>query len=67
MRVKLYTDSRCLACSVARDYLRSRGVEYEERPISEVPLEECNLAPVVEVGSEIVYGFDRRRIEELLR
>jgi glutaredoxin 3 len=60
-------------CNRAKEFLRSRGVSFEERDVSrdEAALEELRrigamTTPVLVIDGETVVGFDRERIEELL-
>jgi glutaredoxin 3 len=60
-------------CNRAKEFLRSRGVSFEERDVSrdEAALEDLRrlgamTTPVLVIDGETVVGFDRERIEELL-
>ncbi len=57
-----------------QEYLAAKGVEYEERDITQdekyvAELEEMGYmaTPVTTIDGESVLGFDRRRFEELLK
>ncbi len=56
-----------------KEYLSQKGVAYVERDITQDDQAMDDLAalnafttPVVKVGDEVVIGFDRRRLEDLL-
>jgi glutaredoxin len=65
-KAKLYVQKGCPICAEAKAYLKSRGFEVEERSIDEIPISECNLAPVVEINGRRMCGFNAREIEKLL-
>jgi glutaredoxin len=61
-------------CHKVREFLAQKGVEFQEKDVSKDEtalneLEELGYAatPVTLVDGEGVVGFDRRRIEELLK
>mgnify|MGYP001942195468 CR=1 FL=1 len=71
--VTVYTSSTCPYCTLAKDYLKERGVEYEEKNIStsrearEELMEKGHTGvPVILIGEEEIVGFDKARIDELL-
>jgi len=56
-----------------KEYLSEKGVAYEEKNIQndasarkELMKRGIMAVPVVQVGDEVVVGFDRDKIEELL-
>lgn len=79
MPVKLYALSTCPYCRMTRRYLDEAGVEYE---LTEVDLLEGETKddvvaevrrvsggasfPVVVIGDEVIVGFNKARIKELL-
>jgi glutaredoxin-like YruB-family protein len=73
-KVKIYTAPGCPFCVLAKEYLRERGVEFEEidvskdeKGIQEVIEKTGQMGvPVLEINGEIVIGFDKERIDQLL-
>jgi glutaredoxin len=60
-------------CNRAKEFLREKGVRYEERDITreESALEDLQklgymTTPVLVIDGEVVIGFDRERLEKLL-
>jgi len=59
---------------MAKDWFKEKGIEYTEYDLSvdaakrdEVIKKTGQMGvPVIEIGGEIVIGFDRKRIEQLL-
>ncbi len=60
-------------CQRTKEFLRSRGVEFEDRDVSTDAAAFDDLSklgymttPVVQINGETVVGFDRAKIERLL-
>lgn len=72
--VTIYTTPTCSWCAAAKRFLDEHEIEYTEYDVSEDPdrLEELirisgqTGVPVLDIDGEIVVGFDRDRIIELL-
>ncbi len=73
-KVKVYSTPTCPYCVQAKDYLKSKDVEYEE---IDVAVDEAGRnemveksgqmgVPVILIGEEYIVGFDRGKIDELL-
>jgi len=79
MEVKLYALSTCPYCRMTKKYLDQTGVEYEltevdllegqEREDAVATVREISGGasfPVVVVGDEVIVGFNKKRLKELL-
>jgi len=74
MNIKVYCTPHCPWCTAAKDYLKSHGFEFEEIDVSTDPLLAEELikksgqmgVPVIEIGEELIIGFNRERIDEVL-
>ncbi len=71
-KVEIYTSTTCPYCEMAKDYFRTKGIEYEEKSTAD-PENRKRLVslgirgvPAIFVGDEHVVGFDAVAIEELL-
>ncbi|MCS7216919.1 MAG: glutaredoxin domain-containing protein [Candidatus Bipolaricaulaceae bacterium] len=72
--VIVYTTPTCPWCQMVKRYLEARGIPYTEVDVSQnyqAALEMVRKSgqtgvPVVEIDGEIVVGFDRERIDQLL-
>ena len=60
-------------CGKAKEFLSQRGIVFEEKDITEDPsaVEELErlgamTTPVIVIDGEVVIGFNRKRLEELL-
>jgi glutaredoxin 3 len=73
--VKVYSAPWCGFCRMAKEYLKGRGVGFEEVDIEQVPTAAMYIyqktgqagIPVIEIGNETILGFDRERIDGALR
>ncbi len=74
-KVKVYSTKTCPYCVQVKEYFDDKGVEYEEIDVGEneegrkrmVEKTEQMGVPVIEVDEEFVIGFDKGKIEELLK
>lgn len=72
--VKIYTTPTCPWCMRAKQYLDSRGINYQAVDVSEDSLAAEEMVsvsgqmgvPVIVVDGKVVVGFDKPRLEELL-
>ena len=72
--VKVYSTDSCPWCVKAKQYLKSKGVEYKEINVAEdmegreemVNLSGQMGVPVVNINGTIIVGFDRPAIDEAL-
>ncbi len=71
--VVVYTSNTCGYCHEAKRYLDSKGVSYTEKNVSTDAVARKELmdqgfmgVPVIQVDEDIVQGFDKKRLEELL-
>jgi glutaredoxin 3 len=74
-KVKVYSTPTCPYCVTLKNYLTEKGFEVEDIDVSkdEAQLEDMIKksgqmgVPVIDIGGEIVVGFDKYRINELLK
>lgn len=71
--VTIYTSSTCGYCTLAKEYLNEKGVNYVEKNIQKDPNARKELmqkgymgVPVIIVDGEEIVGFDKNRLESLL-
>jgi len=73
--VKLYSTPTCVYCKTLAGYLKKNGIEFEEIDISkdEQQLQKMikdsgqMAVPVVDIDGEIIIGFDKQKIDSLLK
>ena len=72
--VEVYTAPGCQFCAAVKRFLEEHGIDYTEYDVAEDPRKAEEMiersgqmgVPVIEIDGEIVIGFDRPRLEELL-
>lgn len=75
MSVKVYSTPSCPWCTVAKNYLASRNILFDDVDVSrnrEAALEMVQKSgqrgvPVLDINGSIVVGFDQATIDTLLR
>jgi len=74
MIVKVYITPACPYCYTLKEFLKEKGIEFEEIDVSRDEKARDYIikktgkmeAPVVEIDGEIVAGFDKEKIVNLL-
>lgn len=75
MNVEVYTTPTCGYCHQAKEYLRQRGIPFVEHDVSRDRAAASEMVqrtgqmgvPVIVIDGETVVGFDRPRLDLLLR
>jgi len=73
--VKIFFTPTCVYCETLKEYLKKHNIKFEDIDVSkdEAALNEMLEksgqmgVPVVEIDSEIIIGFDKKRINQLLK
>ena len=74
MVVKVYTTVLCPYCVTLKEFLKANSIAFEEVDVSSDPKLQQEMieksgqmgVPVVDIDGEIIVGFDRERITQLL-
>lgn len=72
--IKIYTTSSCPYCVMAKDYLKSKNIAYEEANVSNDPIARQEMidksgqmgVPVLDINGNIIIGFDKTGIEKAM-
>lgn len=75
MKVIVYSTPTCPWCHVAKDFLKSKGVEFEDVDVASDQKRAQEMiqksgqmgVPVLDIGGKIIIGFDKPAIEEALK
>jgi glutaredoxin 3 len=75
MNIKVYTTPTCPWCTVAKDYLKKKNINFTEVNVAEdrngamemIQKSGQRGVPVVDINGTIVVGFDQNKIESLLK
>ncbi len=72
-KVVVFTSNTCPYCTMAKDYLKDKNVEFEEKNIQTDKAARDELmkmghlgVPVILIDGEEVVGFDQGKLDELL-
>ncbi len=74
MTVKVYSTPTCPWCTMAKQYLDSRKINFEDLDVSKdrnaasemVSKSGQRGVPVLDIDGNIIIGFDKERIDSLL-
>ena len=74
VKVIIYTTPTCVYCRAAKEYFKTKGVEFEDINVAgNVEKQKEMIAksgqfgvPVLDIGGKIVIGFDRLKINQIL-
>lgn len=73
-KVTIYTTSTCVYCKMAKEFFKENNVIYEEKDASTdaavlremVEKSHQMGVPVIDIDGQIVLGFDKKKLSELL-
>jgi glutaredoxin-like YruB-family protein len=73
--VTVYSATWCAFCHAAKDYLDKKSIKYTDKDVDADPAagQEAfsksgqRAIPVLDIGGEIILGFDRPRIDAALK
>jgi glutaredoxin 3 len=73
-RVKVYSTSTCPYCKMAKEFLKSKGVKFEDIDVSKdqnaakemIAKSGFNGVPQIEINDKMIIGFDKEAIEKEL-
>ncbi|MCL5010956.1 MAG: thioredoxin family protein [Patescibacteria group bacterium] len=74
MRIKVYSTNYCPYCTTLKEFLKEKGIGFEDVNVQENEEEMQKMidksgqmgVPVVDIDGQIVVGFDRERIIQIL-
>lgn len=73
--VRIYSTPSCVYCKTLKEYFKKREIEFEDIDVSkdEKELEKMIKdsgqmgVPVIDIDGQIITGFDKAKINELLK
>ena len=74
MSVKIYTTPSCVYCKMSKDFFQQHNIQYQELDVATDAAARQDMisksgqfgVPVIDINGELVIGFDRSRLTELL-
>lgn len=75
MDVKVYSTPTCPYCKMTKEFLQESGVSFQDIDVSSSPAAAEEMVkisghmgvPVVVVDGEVVVGFDKEKLSELIK
>ena len=72
--IKIYTTPTCVYCNTLKEYLKGKNISFDEVDVSQNEKELEKMVeisgqmgvPVINIDGNIVIGFDREKVDELL-
>lgn len=73
-KVIIYSTPTCPFCHSAKEFLKENKVDYEEKDVSTDQAARAEMlqqsgqmgVPVIDINGQIIVGFDREKIKQLL-
>lgn len=73
-KVIVYSTPTCVYCEIAKSFFKEKGIEYTEHDVSidnekrQEMIEKSGQmgVPVILIDDEMVIGFDKDKVEEIL-
>lgn len=74
-KIKVYSTPTCPYCHMAKDFLRAKGVDFEDIDVSTDRMAAQEMVqktgqmgvPVIDINGKILVGFDKQAIEKELK
>jgi glutaredoxin-like YruB-family protein len=75
MHITIYTTPTCPYCKLAKDFFKDKGITFSEVDVAADPAAANEMVkksgqmgvPVIEIGDEIVVGWNEAAIEDILK
>ena len=73
--ITIYSTPTCIYCKSLKEYLNSKKIEFNEIDVSKNEKELEKMVsisgqmgvPVIDIDGDVVIGFDRQKVDELLK
>jgi glutaredoxin-like YruB-family protein len=73
-KIIVFSSNTCPHCVTAKDYLKSKGIEFTEKNVStdmEARKELMGMGymgvPIILVDDEVIEGFNKAKLDELIK
>jgi glutaredoxin-like YruB-family protein len=75
MTTKIYSTPTCVYCKTLKGYLKKNNIEFEDIDVSKDEKQLQKMikdsgqmgVPVVDIDGEVIVGFDKEKIDKLLK
>jgi glutaredoxin 3 len=73
--VKIYSTPTCVYCKTLKEYIKNKNISFEDIDVSKDEKQLQKMikdsgqmgVPVIDIDGEIITGFDKERIDKLLK
>lgn len=73
-KVEIYSTPTCHFCDLAKHYFADNNIEYINYDVAEDQIKRAEMVeitgqravPVIKIGDDIIIGFNKEKIDELL-
>ena len=73
--IKLYTTPTCVYCETLKEYFKDHSIAFNEVDVSKdetelkemIKISDQMGVPVIDIDGEVVVGFDKVKIDKLLK
>jgi len=73
--IRIYTTPVCAYCKMAKEYFKSKALEYEEIPLvgdpeaQQLVMSKAGMiaAPIIEINGKFIVGFNRQEIDNAIK
>lgn len=73
-KVRIFSQPACPACNDVKEYLKKRGVEYEDLDVTSnrdalnemIQVHKVRVTPLILIGDERLIGFDPVELDKML-
>lgn len=75
MKIILYSTHTCPHCILARDFLKENNIKFEEIYVDDDPEKAREMVkksgqlgvPQIEINNQMIIGFDKEKLKQLLK
>lgn len=75
MKIVLYSTHSCPYCILAKDFLKENNIKFEEIYVDDDPEKAREMVkksgqlgvPQVEINNQMIIGFDKEKLKQLLK
>lgn len=73
-KVSIYSTPTCAYCAMAKAFFKEKGIQYEEFDVATDTLKRQEMiersgqmgVPVIDIDGQLMVGFSKEKLEELL-
>lgn len=73
-KVSIYSTPTCTYCAMAKAFFKEKGIQYEEFDVATDTLKRQEMiersgqmgVPVIDIDGQLMVGFSKEKLEELL-